>query len=177
MSKSPLISATDFCALVGIQSRRFEMQRQRERARLDAAETLGTDTEQAVRLPIAPLEAGRHSRFGFLDALAMRAVMTLEAGGVDFEKACGFVRTSGLSGFVLHDPQAGDYFIARWLTPDGTLRRTFGSSIDLSRSMPSAPNLAITLNVSAIAEDVAKRASAQLGLRVERCNFVKDLVP
>lgn len=160
MAKQILVSATDFCAIVGIQSRRFEMQRQRERARIDAKEPA------AHRLPIAPLQSGQHSRFGFFDALAMRAVMILEAGGLDFEQACDFVRTAGLAGFMRHDAQEGDYFITRWLAPDGTSHRSYGTAADLARATPAAPVLALSLNITAAAVDVEKRAAERdLGVR------------
>ncbi|MET3896145.1 hypothetical protein ABIB57_000069 [Devosia sp. UYZn731] len=165
-----LIGATEFCQIVGIDPKRFEVRRQRERASLDVAESLGRPVEDALVLPITPIVTGRHSRFDPLDCVGMRAVIVLEAAGMDFAKAAQFVRSAGLSAFLSHNGQSGDFHFARWTTADGTLSRSFGTKAELANAMPEAPSASIIVNVSSVAAEIAARA-ADIGLAIDNLTF------
>ena len=170
-----LLSATEFCRLVDIDAKRFEQRRLRERAAADLRESI--DGERPYLLPIAPTEPGRHARFDWLDAVRMRSVVELERAGMSFGPACDFIRTSGMSAVLSHIGE-GDFYVARWAVPGGTTRQSYGTAKDLSRAEPEAPLTSIRLNVSAIADDIARRAAAQLGLAVRNGHFIeKDAAP
>ena len=168
MNKPVLLAATDFCRLVDIDVKRFEQRRLRERAVTDLAETV--DAGEDYRLPIAPTEPGKHARFDALDAIRMRAVIELERGGMSFSAACNFLLSSGVAAYLSH--QGGDFFIARWLE-GATVRHTYGTDAEIARAMPAAPKMAVKVNLSAVADEVAKRAAAQLGLILKGGQFFR----
>lgn len=171
MRKPVLLPASDFCRLVDIDLKRFEQRRLRERAVTDLAESIGIEGD--YRLPIAPTEPGKHARFDALDAIRMRAVMELERGGLAFNAACQFIISSGISGW-LHHVGPGDYLAAQWLEPGGLIRRISGTENDIARAMPAAPLMAIRVSISAVAEDIARRAKAQRGLIIDGAHFYEE---
>lgn len=164
-----LLAATEFCRLVDIDVKRFEQRRLRQRAVGNVGANLDQDAD-FVQLPIAPTSPGKHARFDALDAIGMRCVVELERVGYSFNSACKFITTSGISAILTHD-DADDFYVARWIIPGGTARQSYGTAKDLSRAKPEAPLISMQLNVSAIADDIARRADVQLGLIVRRGSF------
>ncbi|UXN73185.1 hypothetical protein N8D56_19760 [Devosia sp. A8/3-2] len=164
-----LLAATEFCRLIDIDVKRFEQRRLRQRAVGDVAASLGPDAD-FVQLPIAPTEPGKHARFDALDAIRMRCVMVLESGGLSFNEACKFILSSGISAYLLHDGNR-DFVAGRWIEPGGKVRHVSGTIRDLARAMPASPLMAVQINVSGIADDIVRRADAQLGLVVRHGAF------
>lgn len=166
-----LIGPGDFCRLVDMPQRRFDKIRERERAASDVAAALGDDDIDF--LPISPTEPTVHGRFDGFDAVKMRAVIVLERTGIAFGQACRFIRSAGLSPLLMF-PDDEDQLATIWTLPDGSTRRVCGSARDISRAMPAAPMAAASINLSAVRDDVAKRASVQLGLIIRGCNFYRE---
>ena len=170
-----LLAASEFCRLIDIDAKRFEQRRLRERAAADLSEVI--DGEKPYLLPIAPTEYGKHARFGWLDAVRMRSVVELERAGMGFGAACDFIRTSGMSA-ILNHMEEEDFYVVRGGVPGGTTRQSHGTAKELSRARPEAPLVSLQLNVSAVCDDIAQRAAAQLGLAVKNGHFVrKDTAP
>lgn len=163
-----LISTSQFCQIVDIGLDRFEQRRTREQAAADLAEVI--EGARAGSMPIAPLQRGKHLRFDAIDAIRLRAAIQLERGGMAFGTACDFIRSAGVTGYLTHQAPS-DFFAARWLEPGAVIRHVSGSRQDLGRAMPAAPLAATVINISAIADDVARRAQAQLGLTVRHGHF------
>lgn len=166
-----LLAATDFCRLVDIEPKRFEQRRLRERAVTDVHQVIADDDDFA--LPVAPSEPGKHARYDALDAIRMRCVMTLEQLGMGFGPACNFIRSSGITAFLSH-VENDDFLAARWLEPGGNVRHVAGTQRDLAMAMPAKPLAAVTINVSHVAAEIARRASAQLGLIVRHGKFYRE---
>lgn len=160
------LSTSLFCRLVGIGLDRFKQRRLRERACADVAEALGAD--DAALMPITPLSPGKNGEYDVYDALRLRAVVELEHAGMEFGRACQFIRSAGVSPTVLF-PADTDIFASQW-TQDGVVRRMTGSQQDLGRAMPKSPLAAVSVNLTAIREDVARQAG-ELGLVVRGSNF------
>ena len=166
-----LIGPGDLCRLADIERRRFNKRRERQNAAADIATSLGGS--DFVELPVTPSDAGLHGRFDAYDAVRLRAVVELERAGLDFGAACRFVRGAGIGPEVMF-PSSQDMFAAQWILPGGVVRRVCGDARDLARAMPEAPIAAITINLSATRDDIAKRAVAQLGLAVVGTNFARN---
>lgn len=163
-----LISTPQFCQIVDIGLDRFEQRRTREQAAANLVDII--DADRAGSMPIAPLQRGKHLRFDALDAIRLRAVVELERSGMTFGVACDFIRTAGVTSYLTQQA-AGDFLAARWLEPDAVIRHVSGSCQDLERAMPAAPLAATVINISAISDDIGRRAQAQLGLFVRHGQF------
>ena len=166
-----LLAATEFCRLVDIDPKRFEQRRLRERAVTDVRQVIA-DAEDFA-LPVAPTEPGKHARYDALDAIRMRCVMTLEQMGMGFGPACNFIRASGITAFLSHVDD-DDFLAARWLEPGGKVRHVAGTQRDLAMAMPAKPLAAVTINVSHVAAEIARRANTQLGLMVRNGKFYQE---
>lgn len=156
-----LINTSDFCKVVDIGFDRFVQRRLRERAAADLAPVLGDDA--LAPMPIAPSGRGQRGEYDGLDAVRLRAVIELERCGMAFDTACRFVRGAGIGPDIMF-PSSHDNFLAQWLLPGGELRRICGDARDLVRAMPEAPLVAVRINLSAVRDEIAQRAQAQLGL-------------
>lgn len=166
-----LLAATEFCRLVDIEPKRFEQRRLRERAVTDLRQVIVDGDDFAM--PIAPTEAGKHARYDALDAIRMRCVIMLEQMGMGFGPACNFIRASGITAFLSHVDD-DDFLAARWLEPGGKVRHVAGTQRDLAMAMPAKPLAAVTINVSHVAAEIARRGQLQLGLIVRHGQFYQE---
>lgn len=156
-----LISTLQFCQIVDIGFDRFEQRRLRERP--PAGLTSVLDDDALVLMPISPSERGRRGKYDGLDAVRLRAVIQLERCGMAFGAACRFVRGAGVGPDIMFS-SAHDIFAAQWLQPSGEIRRICCDARDLARAIPEAPLAAVRINFTAVRDEVAQRAEAQLGL-------------
>jgi hypothetical protein len=93
---------------------------------------------------------------------------------MSFGAACNFIRWAGVAPDVMF-PASIDVFAAQWLQHNGDLRRICGTAPDLGRAMPQAPLAALSINLSAIHDEVLERANALLDLKLVGMGF-EDLL-
>lgn len=163
-----LITTPRFCSIVGIGLDRFEQRRLRERLP-DVTGTAAEGTGFAT-MPIVPLERGQRGAYDSFDAVRLRAVIRLEASGIDFGSACFFISRAGIAPDLMF-PTEVDTFAAQWLEPCGDLRRICGTAQELRRAMPEAPLAATTINLTAIRNEISERAKELFRLRLVGMSF------
>lgn len=163
-----LVGTFQFCTLVGISQDRFEQRRLRERASADLASS--AENDGLALMPIAPLEHGQRGAYDGFDALRLRTVLLLEAAGMSFSAACGFVLRAGIAPSVMF-PDGDDSFAAQWLVPNGDLHRVCGSANELKRAMPEAHLAQTAINLTSVRNELCQRAGSLLGLQLVGMGF------
>lgn len=149
-----LISARPFAELVGIAPRRFDQRRYR----------------QPNLFPITPSEQGKRARFDAFDAVKLRAVLALECAGLDLAQAAKHVRSGAVPPEIMFDT-GDDIHLAVWSTSKDSFRRLCGTMREIARARPTEPIAVLTVNLTAIRDEVAQRAMALLGLTVRHGQF------